>query len=130
MLGNHWHAIKQRRPNIWLYHIDADYFKNLIQNGLMTPEKRPGSITLFGPDPVLHRDFAEQICSEVWTREYKAPRGWKEGFVVKYHRNHFLDAAMEAAAGAAIKGLTIREQEKEEIVSLSKIQKERDRYRD
>jgi len=128
--GNHWHAAPLKNYGIWLYHLDADYFKIQVQNGFQTPGQKSGSLELFGTEPVIHKEFGQQTCAEAWVREFIPPKGWVEGFVTKYHHNHFLDSASIAASCANMLGHQIIEQPKSETVTLSERQKQNRQNRD
>lgn len=98
-IGNHWHA--SRLPKYgWLFNLDSDYFKNFVHSGFMTPDNLPGSISLFGDEPVRHRVFAQQIVAEKWIREFQPGKGWREGFRMDYRQNHWLDTMASNIAAA------------------------------
>ena len=107
-VGNHYHLSQQ--PTVKrLWSIDADYFKNSVHNGILAPADVPGSIALYGKEPVAHRRFADQICAEIWTREFVggAGRGFKEYFNVKSRHNHWLDCMAGCIAGAVMLGIRL-----------------------
>jgi len=103
-IGHHWYASQLPRYG-WLFNLDADYFKNAVHTGFMIPEKMQGSISLYGSDPVKHRDFARQIVAEQWVREFQPGKGWSEGFVVTYRHNHYLDTVAGNYAVANMLGI-------------------------
>jgi len=104
--GSHWHMTRPSNEAPWLINLDSDYWKNWVHTGMLTPIGQAGAISLFGTEPVKHRTWAEQICAEIWTREFKPGKGWSEGFQVHSKHNHFLDTLAGAAAAAAILGLS------------------------
>ena len=108
-IGTHWFATRQGGPRVWLYNIDADFWKERVQIGFMLPhdgEVRPGTTTLFGSDPATHTRFADHITAEIRTTVYRDGK-WATFWDVRRQRNHWLDALALAAAAAAICGQPI-----------------------
>jgi len=105
--GNHWYCSRGGINDLWLYNLDANFWKNQVHSGFLLPIDQPGALTLFGEDKLRfeHLPFAEQICAEVWTREYIAGKGWVEGFKVISRHNHWLDATAGALAAAGVLGI-------------------------
>ena len=62
----------------------------------------PGSLSLFGNDPVEHRAFAEQIVAEAYNTEkmrYEDVKG--------YRHNHWLDCMAGCCLAAEILGIKL-----------------------
>ena len=116
-----------------MYHVDADYWKQIVQNGFLIEPGKLGSLTLFGDDKIRHAEFAKQICAEQWVREFKTGTGFIEGYRQLYRHNHYLDNMAGAAVAAAIAGckvLTVQVQDtKKEKLSLRQLQEQRRRER-
>ena len=124
--GAHWHSTRRSPRDPFLYNIDSDYYKNAVHGGLVLADNLPGSISLFGDEPVIHRAWAEQIVSEKWTREFKPGKGWQERFVVHSRHNHDLDCLAGNRAAADMLGLRILgEARPAKKVKLSEIQANR-----
>jgi len=104
--AQHWWR-KRQSDGMMMFHIDADHYKNAVHQGFLTPEKMPGSLAIFGDDPIVHRTFAAHITAEQWQREFIVGKGWREGFLVRSRHNHWLDNLANAAAAADILGLTV-----------------------
>ena len=104
-IGYHWIGSFQQGAKVWLYHVDADFWKQLIQGGFLLDPGSPGSLVLFGEDKIRHAEFARQICAEEWRREFKTGKGMIEGFHQIYANNHFLDALSLAAVAASMAGV-------------------------
>jgi len=104
--GAHWY-ISTKPPRRIFYNLDVDYYKQRVHDGFMTPADQNGSISLYGDDPIRHRLFAEQILAEIWTRDFVAGKGWKEGWIVRHRRNHYLDTAAANIAAAEILGIML-----------------------
>lgn len=107
-LGTNWHAVFDAQWHSWLWHVNSDYFKNSVHHAFAAPDG-PGSLSLFKSEPVKHRSFAEQICSEVWTREFVGGpnRGYKEYFDVRSRANHWLDTLAYNCAAATMLGMRL-----------------------
>jgi len=103
-IGAHWFASRPR-PRRWVYNTDADYFKQFVQSAFRVPVGGAGSLSLFGQEPIKHRDYARQMCSEEWVTEYKTGKGMISFWDKKARDNHWLDATAGACAAAAICGV-------------------------
>jgi len=107
-LGRNWFATRQASPRIWLYNVNADHFKEYVHTGFLLPRDdgaaRPGSLSVFGSDPIAHREYADQITAEILTTVY---RGGKELTYWDRRRksNHYLDATALTVAASAILGM-------------------------
>jgi len=90
----------------WLWLLDADRYKRLVQNGFKATDcDVPGSVSLFGNDPVIHRAFAEQIINEVWLpSDMKFVASSGKG---RPTNNHWLDCVAGCCAGAEILGIRL-----------------------
>jgi len=105
--GHKYWASYMQQDRIWLYHVNADYWKLTVQNGFLTPVERPGSITLWGDDPYKHKTYGKHIVSEIWKRDFVPGKGTREFFDVRDRNNHYLDATYLSAAAAAVCGVRI-----------------------
>lgn len=107
-LHNHCFATYQPTRRTWLYHLDADYWKHFVHTALAAGPGRPGSLTLFGREPAVHRQYARQITAEEWTHEFHPTRGdvwaWRPVRGRGRH-NHWLDTTYAACCAAGILGL-------------------------
>ncbi|HKQ49713.1 MAG TPA: terminase gpA endonuclease subunit [Phycisphaerae bacterium] len=89
---------------------DTNFWKSFIQSRLAVAKGDPGSLTLFGRKPELHRLLAEHLTSE-----YRVPtegRGrtveeWK--LRVDGSDNHWLDGVVGCAVAASIQGVELAE---------------------
>ena len=68
---------------------------------------QPGSISLFGDDPLRHRQFAGHITAEEWVTEYKAGKGYVSFWNKLPRANHWLDALAGACAAGLICGVRV-----------------------
>ncbi len=98
----YWASYQKSPHNLWLHHLDSDTLKNFVHQGFLTPEGKPGSISLYGSEAVVHQDFARHITAEIWCRTFIDGKGWVEKFDVIHGDNHWLDALAYAIAAAEI----------------------------
>lgn len=105
-IGEHWFASLQGK-NGWLYNVDADHFKRFAQDGFRVAVGQPGSISLFGEDPLRHRQFAGHITSEEWVTEYRQGKGYISFWNKLPRDNHWLDALAGACAAGSICGVRV-----------------------
>ncbi|HUU11200.1 MAG TPA: terminase gpA endonuclease subunit [Phycisphaerae bacterium] len=101
-IGTHWFAAWQAHHQLWLYSLDADYWKLYAQQAFQAPTGKPGSLALFGEDPVVHRAYALQVTAEQYVTEYRTGKG-RVSFWNKLARdNHWLDCTAGCCGAAAI----------------------------
>ena len=105
IIGQHWFARRQPKWRARLYSVDADYWKSWVHAALLAPIGEPGSLQLFGDSPNVHREYANHLIAEMWTREWRIGKGWVEFWDQRSRHNHWLDATSLAAAAASILGL-------------------------
>jgi hypothetical protein len=113
-VGEQWYA-KIQPGKGWLVGLNADFWKEWLQDRFMAMPGNEGSLMLFRfenmEDKKLssaqsHRDYAESIVSETvmeWAEKNKGNmRKWQ---VHQRWKNHYLDATSMACAGSAMKGV-------------------------
>lgn len=100
-IGDHWHVTHERNRHVRLMHIDADFYKLLVQKRLTGDPSRPGALTLFAArQPNEHLRFSKHTTNERYVFDPD-----KEKWVwVKTGQNHLLDATAGALAGLSFSG--------------------------
>ena len=102
---------------IWVVNFAPDEFKHQLHEKLLTlprdesGEQPEGTLTLWGETARDHLPYAEQICAEIWTTEFKEGKGERQYWRKRRHDNHWLDTTvgcLVAAAVASGPGLTRR----------------------
>lgn len=111
-----WYQVR-RDKGAWVIAMHSDYWKHIVHNSLLMKSitegglQAPGSITLYGDEDqsVIHRDFAQQICAEIFTKEWKdTPTGgkvFKEYWKKIEKNNHYLDCLYGVAVAASVCGI-------------------------
>ena len=105
--GTNWHAAFRPGTRQIYYALNVDRLKQMVHEGFMVPETQNGSMSMFGDDPVVHANFADQILAEVWQSEFVDGKGMKEGFKVLHPRNHFLDTVAQSIAAAEMLKISV-----------------------
>lgn len=100
MQGQGYHQSWQPEPRLWLTQIDSVLFKRRVQSGFLASSDQPGSLSLFGMDPSIHRAIAEHIAAEVYNSE-------KKKFDKIRSENHWLDCLSGCYALASMLGMKI-----------------------
>ena len=103
--SSHIHARRQPKRGAWLWHIHDDHWKGYVQDGFSVPAGKPGSLLLYGDDPVTHRHYARGIVAEKRRRRFVAGKGFIDDWVRMHRENHPLDFTKMAAAAAVAAGM-------------------------
>ena len=82
--------------------IHAPYWREIAQSGFLETPLMPGSVSLFGDDPMRHWQFASEVCAERLIRRYVHPSGklawdWAEPLGA----NHYCDVVTNLFALAS-----------------------------
>ena len=110
---------------------DVNTWKTLIHRKLATPMGNDGSLSLYKASPTHHRQLADHVISEPYTRtsgqgreliEFKPPVAGRD--------NHFFDCLVGSAVAASIAGVSalghdVPKQAKRKRIRLSDIQKQK-----
>lgn len=111
--GSNLYAAKQDNEDIWLYHLDTNYWKQFIHERLLTPtfdengNLRRGSLSLYHSEKSGHRLFCQHIVAEQLLREFIQGKGEKVYWDKVHEDNHWLDAVYMAAAAAESMGIKL-----------------------
>lgn len=109
-------AYDQYRRELWLFHLNTEFWKNWLQERWMldpftASERTPGSMALFDPpgnDIKFHTQFAKSMVSERLEHVPLPGKGYKAVWnVLERSNNHWLDAAGYACAAAATLGVRL-----------------------
>lgn len=85
---------------------NACYWREIAQRAFASDPGSPGSISLFGGKPILHRAFAEHICNEKLTDKAVGDKGTMYKWQKLPGWNDWLDALVGCLTAAAFGGLT------------------------
>jgi hypothetical protein len=114
LLGRELHASYLAADKIWLYNLNADYWKRYVHERFLTPTFneanmiRPGSLSIFQPQgSKKHISFSQHIVAEEWVSEFKQGKGERCYWMVHNRNNHWLDATSMAAAAAGMQGISL-----------------------
>ena len=122
--GGPWYYSRQPSRN-WVVNFDPDAWKHFVHERFLTEPSEPGSLTIFGDDYKVHGNFANQVTAEIWKREFKEVKGWKEFWDKIRKDNHYLDCVVGCCVAGAMAGVnmigqkSVRERRK---VKLSEMQ--------
>lgn len=113
-VGSHLHATNQQGEGLWLYNLDADYWKRFVHERFLTPTfddnnlLRPGSLSIFQPTGSrAHISFSNHITAEEYVSEFKPGKGEKCYWIAHNRNNHWLDSTAMATAAATLKGVSV-----------------------
>lgn len=99
-VGDHWYASWQERDKVWLFSLDADYWKMTLQQRLLQDPTTPGAMTLYGSKPLRHRAISGHFTSEEWDVTHNR-------WVQRSAWNHWFDCGYMCFAAAAMLGVSL-----------------------
>lgn len=97
--GNHVHL--SQTENGYFIAIHADYWREFAQRSLLAQPLQRGSLSLFGTDPRLHAQYAEEIAAERLTDRGTDRRGQDYWTWQTTGPNHYADTVSGSLAIAA-----------------------------
>ena len=90
--GDHMFETRSKNGLHIVYH--SDYWREITQSLFQSEQLSPGSASLYGSDPYVHDEFAQEFCAERLVRKFVRPDGRVEwDWVKKSRMNHWLDMA-------------------------------------
>ncbi len=87
---------------------DTNFWKSFLMARMGVSQGSPGSISLFGTTPDLHRMFADHLTAEYRVRVEAKGRTVDEWKDKPNSENHWLDCVVGAAVAASIQGASLR----------------------
>lgn len=112
--GTNIYAARQSSQDVWLYHLDTNYWKQWVHERFLTPTFdehnfiRKGSLSLWMPEGSRkHSTFSQHIVAEELLTEFKEGKGVKTYWHVNNANNHWLDATYMAAAASEAVGVKL-----------------------
>ena len=112
--GLRMHASFQPTPNVWLYELDTDYWKQFVHERFLTPTfdennmLRRGSLSIYSPEGRRrHLSYGQHIVAEELVSEFKDGKGVRTFWDRRSPNNHWLDATYMAAACTEAMGLSL-----------------------
>lgn len=111
-LGEEFDMRLQLDDQIYLVHVNADFWKARVQEGLSMDSQSPGAIALYWtPDQYHHQEYGQQIAAEKQIEEWHQDRGFLKVFKVLQRENHYLDATyLGLTAGEFVREMLAREE--------------------
>ncbi len=98
-IGRQYHLSLQEAQQVILVHLNADYWKSRLHQGLAMPVEEPLAVLLYQTaDPIEHEEFGQEITAEVQREKWIEGRGNVIVWERVRRRNHFLDASDYALA--------------------------------
>lgn len=109
--GTYWHADYQHEHGLYLYQLDANFWKRFVHARFATApftsedgSQTPYSIAIHRADVMRqHQTFAKHITAEEYQERFVQGRGMVRGWAQVSANNHWLDATyMSLALGCAL----------------------------
>lgn len=113
--GDYWFAELRPDQGIYLYHLDANYWKRFTHQRFLTipfPDSEVAQVddqnafSIVLPEPRSKREhvgYAKHIVAERYRETWVAGKGMQRGWIPESQNNHWLDATyMALAAGCAL----------------------------
>ena len=90
--ADHMYETRSKNGRHVVFH--SDYWRETMQSLFLSEPLTPGSASLFGSDPIVHDEFATEVCSERLVRKFIRPDGRLEwDWSLKSKKNHYCDVA-------------------------------------
>ena len=90
--GDHMFETRSKNGLHIVFH--SDYWREITQSLFQSEPLTPGSASLYGADPYVHDEFANELCAERLVRKFVRPDGRLEwDWAQKSKRNHWGDVA-------------------------------------
>jgi len=111
--GSNIYASKQSAEDVWLYHLDTDYWKQFIHERFLTATfdennmLRRGSLSLYHSEKSGHRLYSRHVVAEQLLTEFIQGKGIKTHWDKVHEDNHWLDATYMAAAASESMGIKL-----------------------
>lgn len=111
--GWHWYYPNVRGTHEYPYcAIDVNWFKSLINSGVLKAESAPGSVSFWGDKTVHHEMIIDHFTAETFTETRGQGRIVDEWKMKPSRReNHFFDCSVYAFAAASASGIKFPEQD-------------------
>jgi hypothetical protein len=123
--GSNVYAAFQPSENLWLHHLDADYWKAFVHERFLTPTfdennmLRRGSLSLYHTEK-SHGMYSQHIVAEQYMTEFKEGKGERRYWHKLGRDNHWLDATYMAAAASEAMGIRLLKPSEVEVVARPK----------
>ena len=111
--GSNIYASKLDNEDVWLYHLDTDYWKQFVHERFLTATfdennmLRRGSLSLYHSEKSGHRNYSRHIVAEQLLREFIPGKGEKVYWDKVHEDNHWLDATYMASAASESLGIKL-----------------------
>lgn len=100
-IGREFDVRKQASDQVLVVHVNADYWKSQLHQGLAMDSGSVGAIALYAsPNPQEHFTYSQHITAEVQEQKFIPGSGEVTVFRRIRRANHFLDAAYLSLAAA------------------------------
>lgn len=111
--GANIYAARQHNQDVWLYHLNTDYWKQFTHERFLTTTfdennmLRRGSLSLYHSEKSGHRLYSQHIAAEQLMKEFISGKGEVIKWIPIHEDNHWLDATYMAAAAAEAMGIQL-----------------------
>jgi len=120
-------AARQANAGLWLYHVNAEFWKQWLQERFITPtfdeamQFNDGSLSLYSDqDRKKHMSIAHHVVAEMRESTFVEGKGLQTKWVEKSANNHYLDALGYACAAAGVLGVRLVKRESMQQVPKKK----------
>ena len=126
IVGDNWYRSWLADARLWIYHTNVDFWKRWCQERFLAPTLdeggrfRPGTLSLFACPPSEQftkdrREFSHQMVAEIWVRRQQIGKPIKEGWEIRSHKNHWLDATTGTCVAGSICGVRLLGEARQQI---------------
>lgn len=106
-VGHNWVIPRADKRHLRTLRYDTNYWKSFLHKHFAVALGDPGSLSLFGREPGLHRMVAEQLTAEEPVKTFGQGREVWQWKLLVGRDNHLLDTAVGCAAAASMLGASM-----------------------
>ncbi len=104
-IGLNYHLTYRSDDRLFVFHVNADYWKTQVHEACAKPADEPRSLHLFEASPSEHHEFVRQLTAEQQVETYDRRSQELVTWERVYRHNHWLDATYNAFAVAHYCGI-------------------------
>lgn len=104
LIKDQYHISLMREHRVYLVEMNTDHWKSFAHARLVTPQGKPGAMTLFHGEKNTHVEFAKHMVAEDKVSEFIKGKGIVDKWTRTHRKNHYFDAVYMACVAGHLAG--------------------------